>query len=307
VQAFFPDNETIPLPKGHRFPLGKYAALVDRVRALEPEGLRIEAAQAADDATLATVHDVGYVQAVQQGTLPAGAQREIGLPWSPALVQRARRSVGATVAAAQAAMREGLACNLAGGTHHAKAAAGGGFCIFNDVAVAARVLQQTWPRQVKRVAVVDLDVHQGNGTADIFANDHSVFTLSLHGEKNFPFRKARSSLDVPLPDDCDDARYLEALRQALPAVAAFGPDAVFYVAGADVLASDRLGRLALTPAGMAQRDAEVLQWTRALGIPMTLTMGGGYADPIDITVQAQAQTIALALQAWRGHAGAGLT
>ncbi|MGA0096888.1 MAG: histone deacetylase, partial [Burkholderiaceae bacterium] len=149
--------------------MGKYAALVDRVRALEPEGLRIEAAQAADDATLATVHDLGYVQAVQQGTLPAGAQREIGLPWSPALVQRARRSVGATVAAAQAAMREGLACNLAGGTPHAKAAAGGGFCIFNDVAVAARVLQQTWPRQVKRVAVVDLDVHQGNGTADIFA------------------------------------------------------------------------------------------------------------------------------------------
>ncbi|MGA1168398.1 MAG: hypothetical protein ACO3T2_08450, partial [Burkholderiaceae bacterium] len=139
MQAFFPDNETIPLPKGHRFPMGKYAALVDRVRALEPEGLRIEAAQAADDATLATVHDLGYVQAVQQGTLPAGAQREIGLPWSPALVQRARRSVGATVAAAQAAMREGLACNLAGGTHHAKAAAGGGFCIFNDVAVAARV------------------------------------------------------------------------------------------------------------------------------------------------------------------------
>ena len=144
-------------------------------------------------------------------------------------------------------------------------------------------------------------------TADIFANDHSVFTLSLHGEKNFPFRKARSSRDVALPDGCDDARYLEALRQALPAVAAFGPDAVFYVAGADVLASDRLGRLALTPAGMAQRDAEVLQWARALGVPMTLTMGGGYADPIDITVQAQAQTIALALQAWRGHAGAGLT
>lgn len=305
MHAFFPDQSVLPLPPGHRFPMAKYAALVAQVRHLEAEGLRLQPAHAAEDAALTLVHDPAYVRAVQTGSLPAAAQREIGLPWSAALVARARRSVGATVAAAHAALHEGIACNLAGGTHHAKVSGGGGFCVFNDVAVATRVLQHAWPRRIRRVAVVDLDVHQGNGTAEVFDQDHSVFTLSLHGDKNFPFRKARSSRDVPLPDGCDDPTYLQALAQALPEVTVFGPDMVFYIAGADVLASDRLGRLALTPEGMAQRDAAVLHWAQTLGVPLVLTMGGGYAEPIQHTVHAQAHTVALALAAWRQGAGCG--
>ncbi|MCZ8285336.1 MAG: histone deacetylase, partial [Bacteroidia bacterium] len=226
MQAFYADNFVLPLPQGHRFPMAKYQLLRDRLVNELPQ-IRMAQAPAATDGELALVHTPAYVDAITHGTLPAPAQREIGFPWSPGMAERARRSAGATVAAARVAMGaggqqgEGIAANLAGGTHHSYAHKGGGFCVFNDAAVAARLMQAEWARQHRherkplQVAIVDLDVHQGNGTASIFAADASVFTLSLHGQKNFPFRKEASDLDVDLPDGCGDSAYLQALEHAL--------------------------------------------------------------------------------------------
>lgn len=219
------------------------------------------------------------------------------------MAERARRSVGATVSAARAALTEGLAGNLAGGTHHASADKGGGFCVFNDIAVTARLMQAEAARQRKRtlqVAVVDLDVHQGNGTARIFERDPSVFTLSLHGEKNFPFRKEAGDLDVGLPDGCTDGPYLEALHQALEQLQGrFDPDLVIYLAGADAHEGDRLGRLKLSMDGMAARDRVVFDWAWQRRLPVVLCMGGGYGHDIEITVSVQVQTWTLALEYWQ--------
>src|SRR6476620_6253559 len=207
MQVFYATQFVLPLPPGHRFPMGKYQLLRDRLAAELPD-LHLMQAEPATDGELALVHTPGYVQAISDGSVDPAVLREIGFPWSPAMAERARRSVGATVAAARVATTEGLAANLAGGTHHAYADKGGGFCVFNDVAVATRVLQHMWAHgqgagvAPLRVAVVDLDVHQGNGTSHIFRGDDSVFTLSLHGDKNFPVRKEASDLDVPLPDGC---------------------------------------------------------------------------------------------------------
>ena len=216
--------------------------------------------------------------------------------------------MGATIEAARSALAEGVSAQLGGGTHHAQAGKGSGYCVFNDVAVAARLMQAEWHRLHRRglqVLVIDLDVHQGNGTAAIFADDPSVFTLSLHGAKNFPFRKVASDLDVDLPDGCDDAAYLVALDAALDALwtkheARHGalPGLIYYQAGADVLAADRLGRLDLTPDGVAERDRRVFAAARERGIPLVLTMGGGYADPIEATVAVQLQTLREACAAW---------
>ena len=259
-------------------------------------------APAASDGELALAHSPEYVQAVKSGSLSPQAQREIGFPWTPAMAERSLRSVGASVAAARVAMKEGIAGNLAGGTHHASAAQGGGFCVFNDIAVAARVLQMEHFRvskQTLKVMVVDLDVHQGNGTASIFAEDASVFTLSLHGEKNFPFRKVSSDLDVGLPDGCSDPAYLEALDQALEqAFSRFSPDFLIYLAGADAHEGDRLGRLKLTEAGMAARDQRVFDWARAKKIPMIICMGGGYGHDLETTVAVQMNTWRLAHLHW---------
>ena len=225
------------------------------------------------------------------------------------MVERARRSVGATVAAARTALHEGVAAQLAGGTHHAYAAKGSGFCVFNDVAVAARLMQAEWHRRghrtLLRVLVIDLDVHQGNGTASIFRDDDSVFTLSLHGGRNFPFRKEPSDLDVDLPDGCDDAAYLQALEVALAAVdercAGAPPGLVFYVAGADPHEGDRLGRLKLTQAGLAQRDRRVLDYCAQRGLPLAVSMAGGYGHRIEDTVAVHAQTLGLCLQHWQAR------
>ncbi len=218
------------------------------------------------------------------------------------MAERSVRSAGASIAAARAAMKEGIAGNLAGGTHHASASQGGGFCVFNDIAVSARVLQMEHFRQTKQtlqVLVVDLDVHQGNGTASIFANDPSVFTLSLHGEKNFPFRKVASDLDIGLPDGCTDAPYLEALDQAFKETAErFKPDFLIYLAGADAHEGDRLGRLKLSEAGMASRDQVVFDWARNRQIPMIICMGGGYGYDLRTTVAVQMNTWRLALRHW---------
>ncbi|MFM8692922.1 MAG: histone deacetylase [Limnohabitans sp.] len=302
MHAYYADHFVLPLPEGHRFPMRTYSRLRDRLGA-ELGAVRFFEAPAASDGELALVHTPAYVQGIAQGTLPPAVYREIGFPWSPAMAERARRSVGATVSAARAALTEGLAGNLAGGTHHASADKGGGFCVFNDIAVTARLMQAEAARQRKRtlqVAVVDLDVHQGNGTAHIFERDPSVFTLSLHGEKNFPFRKEAGDLDVGLPDGCTDGPYLEALHQALQQLQGrFDPDLVIYLAGADAHEGDRLGRLKLSTDGMAARDRVVFDWAWQRRLPVVLCMGGGYGHDIEITVSVQVQTWTLALEYWQ--------
>jgi acetoin utilization deacetylase AcuC-like enzyme len=248
---------------------------------------------------------------VAEGTLSTAQQREIGFPWSPRMVERSRRSVGATIAAARAALfhDEGVAANLAGGTHHAYAHKGSGYCVFNDVAVAARLMQAEWHRLHRssraglRVFVIDLDVHQGNGTASIFRDDPTVFTLSLHGAKNFPFRKEAGDLDVELPDGCPDGPYLDALDHALECAwarqAAAVPGLAFYLAGADPHENDRLGRLKLSEAGLAERDLRVFAWLRARGVPVAVSMAGGYGRDLARTVAIQRRTLELASESWR--------
>ena len=290
--------------------MGKYALLRDRV-VHELPGVVMAQALAASDGELALVHTPDYIAAITHGTLPAPAQREIGFPWNPAMAERARRSVGATVAAARVALgfgadQQGIAANMAGGTHHAYAHKGAGFCVFNDVAVTARLMQAEWVRRYKntrpalQVAIVDLDVHQGNGTANIFSHDASVFTLSLHGEKNFPFRKEASDIDVALPDGCQDAQYLEALEQALDELQRrFQPGLVLYLAGADPFEGDRLGRLKLGYDGLQARDRRVFDWAWQRRIPLAFCMAGGYGIKIDETVQVQVNTYQVAFEYWQ--------
>jgi acetoin utilization deacetylase AcuC-like enzyme len=286
----------------------KYRLLREAVEAGVP-GIRIAEAPPASDGELALAHDPAWIGAVAEGTMSGVQQREIGFPWSPRMVERSRRSVGATIAAARAALfgAEGVAANLAGGTHHAYAHKGSGYCVFNDAAVAARLMQAEWHRAQRhsllRVIVIDLDVHQGNGTAAIFSGDDSVFTLSLHGARNFPFRKEASSLDVELPDGCTDAPYLAALDAALDEAARRHDDAppglAFYLAGADPHEDDRLGRLKITSAGLAERDRRVLDWLRTRRIPVALSMAGGYGRDITTTVAVQKRTLEEALASWQ--------
>ena len=310
MQLFSNHLFSIDLPPGHRFPMPKQALLHHRVVA-ECSGLRLAEAAPASDGELALVHTPDYIEAVSAGTLSAAAQREIGFPWSERLVVRSRRSVGATIAAARAALAEGVAAQLAGGTHHAAADKGSGFCVFNDVAVAARLMQaelhrlRAQPRRLLRVWVIDLDVHQGNGTAAIFCKDPSVFTLSLHGAKNFPFRKSPGDLDIDLPDACTDAPYLAALDDALAQAwqrqcdAGGPPGLAFYLAGADPHEGDRLGRLKLSDAGMAARDQRVFDWLARHRVPVAVVMAGGYGHDIATTVAVQLRTVQLAQAAWQ--------
>lgn len=290
--------------------MAKYRLLRDRV-VQELPGAQMEQAPAASDGELALAHTPSYIADITEGTLAGPAQREIGFPWSLAMVERARRSVGATVAAARAALGlglkpQGMAANMAGGTHHAYAHKGGGFCVFNDVAVAARLMQAEWARQFKntrsplQVAIVDLDVHQGNGTASVFANDASVFTLSIHGEKNFPFRKEASDLDIELPDGCQDVLYLEALEHAMDELQRrFQPGLILYLAGADPFEGDRLGRLKLSFDGLQARDRRVFDWAYQKRIPLAFCMAGGYGVKIDETVQVQVNTFHIAFEHWQ--------
>lgn len=292
--AFYSDHFVLPLPADHKFPMAKYARLRERVldRGVVAADSLVEAPAAEWD-ELRLVHTPEYVDAVASGTLPPEAQRRIGFPWSPEMVERSRRSVGATIAAARAALDDGLAANLAGGTHHAFADRGEGFCVFNDVAVAARVLQRDG--KAPRIAVVDCDVHQGNGTAAIFQHDPSVFTFSMHGAHNFPFRKETSDLDVALEDGATDADYLPLLARHLDNVLdGHRPDFVFYLAGADPFEGDRLGRLKMTIDGLRARDELVLGRCRVLGLPVAISMSGGYAHDIDAIVTIHANTIAVA-------------
>ena len=307
MRAFHSDQFVLPLPLGHSFPMTKYRLLREAAELGLP-GVHVTEAPPASDGELALVHDPAWISAVVDGHTSAAQQREIGFPWSERMVERARRSVGATIAAARTALfdDEGVAANLAGGTHHAYAHKGSGYCVFNDVAVAARLMQaemHRMQRQHLRVLVIDLDVHQGNGTAAIFRDDPSVFTLSLHGAKNFPFRKERSDLDVELPDGCTDAPYLDALDSAMASVWRSHADAMpglaFYLAGADPHENDRLGRLKLSCEGLAERDRRVMDALRERRIPVALSMAGGYGRELATTVAIHRQTLAVSLHSWR--------
>ena len=317
MKAFYSDTFVLPLPEHHRFPMAKYRLLRERLVAegiLTAADLEIPESISWDDVRL--VHDAGYVDAVGAGTLSAEAQRRIGFPWSPMMVERSRRSVGATLAAARQALsvrpqpdttydvagarrlQPSVSANLAGGTHHAFRDRGEGYCVFNDVAVAATVLLRDGA--VARAAVVDCDVHQGNGTAAIFRDEPSVFTFSLHGANNFPFRKETSDLDVTFDDGAGDDEYLAALARHLPEVLdGHRPDIVFYLAGADPYEGDRLGRLKLTIDGLRARDRLVFDACRERGLPVAITMSGGYCPDVDAIVTIHTNTIREAVHSCR--------
>ena len=297
MQIFHIDQFVLPLPAGHRFPMEKYAMLRHAVAAFAGELLCVPDAAHADELVLA--HDPDYITQVFSGKLPAAAQREIGFPWSPGLVERSRRSVGATIAACRSALWSGCGVNLAGGTHHAAYARGSGFCVFNDIVTAVRVMQREG--RIRRALVVDLDVHQGNGTAALCEGDASMYTFSMHGAGNFPFRKHPGDWDIEFPDGTGDEPYLAALASALPALFTRArPDLLVYLAGADPLASDRLGKLNLSQAGLAARDAMVLDACDAQGMPVALCMGGGYAQPISDTVAVPTETVRETVRRYAG-------
>lgn len=299
MQFFYPDTPDLPLPPGHRFPAGKYSMLRQRMFAERTLGnALLTRSPAATMAELALAHDPGYVGAALDGTLSADIQRRIGLPWSETLVARSLATTGGSIAATRSALENGLSGQLAGGTHHAHRDFGSGYCVFNDLAVAALAILAEG--NVARIAIIDLDVHQGDGNAAILAGNAAVFVLSIHGEKNFPFRKVPSTLDVGLADGTEDAAYLRALAGALERVADFRPELILYLSGVDALASDKLGRLSLTFDGLERRDRMVFQFCRRRGIPVSIAIGGGYADPITDSVQAYASTFRVAREVSAG-------
>ncbi len=290
MRVSYHDGYFVPLPPRHPFPMGKFPALHQMLLAeglLQPE--EVVAPREVDWADLLLVHTPAYLNHLSAGTLGRKAERKMGLPWSGALVRRSRLAVQGTINAAMMALQDGVAANLAGGTHHAYPGHGEGFCVLNDVAVAIRVL--TRARWIHRALVIDLDVHQGNGTAAIFAEDPAAYTFSMHGAKNYPFRKVPSSYDVGLPDGTDDDAYLAALRHHLPRVLATAhADLIFYLGGIDVLGGDRYGRLALTRDGLHRRDRYVHDTLRATGLPIVLLLSGGYAPTPEATADLHAIT-----------------
>lgn len=291
MKVFYSDHFVLPLPDGHRFPMVKYSMLRERVAAsgvCAPGEMRVP--RPVSDVEILRAHHEGYLRRVVAGTLTEKEMRRIGFPWSERMVERSRRASGGTLGACLAALEDGFAANLAGGTHHAFADRGEGYCVFNDSAIAARTVRAEG--LVKRVVVVDTDVHQGNGTAAIVRGDASVFTFSIHGARNFPFRKEEGDLDVALPDGTDDGEYLDALEDGLEkALDRSGAQLAIYLAGADPFEDDRLGRLCVSKEGLAERDRIVLESCRELGIPVAVTMAGGYARDVRDTVDIQFQSI----------------
>jgi acetoin utilization deacetylase AcuC-like enzyme len=302
LKVFSSARFVLPLPPGHRFPMSKYTRLCERVQS-ELTDIDLLEPDPANDEVLALAHDADYVTRVVTGSLTAKEQRTIGFPWSTQMVERSRRSVGATIGACLAASTEHVAVNLAGGTHHAMRDSGQGYCVFNDAAIATRLLQaRSGNTRRLRIAVVDLDVHQGNGTASILAGDDDAFTFSIHCESNFPFRKEQGDLDIGLPEGTGDAEYLDALEGALELLRSrFVPEFIIYLAGADAHAGDRLGRLKLSAAGLAVRDERVLSFARELGIPIAVAMAGGYGHDIEQTVAVHFNTVRVARESWRAR------
>lgn len=294
--AYYNDTFVLPLPPDHRFPMSKYHLLRERLISeslLQDDQLRLP--DAATDEQILRCHDRDYLHKVKNGTLSRKEITRIGFPWSPELVERSRRSSGATICAARTAFIEGVSANLAGGTHHAGRNFGAGYSVFNDSCITARTLQAEGTAE--RIAVIDCDVHQGNGTAHIAADDPTIFTFSIHGEKNFPFRKIPGDLDLGLPTGTSDADYLSVLEIAIERILfAFQPDFIIYQSGADPYHGDRLGKLALTKDGLAARDNMVLSMCRGEGLPVAVTMGGGYAEVVDDIVDIHLQTVNIAAQ-----------
>jgi acetoin utilization deacetylase AcuC-like enzyme len=291
LKVFYSDHFVLPLPQGHRFPMVKYSMLRERVAEAglcEPGEMRVP--RPVSDEEILRSHERSYLRRVVEGTLSQSEMRRIGFPWSERMVERSRRASGGTLGACLAALEDGLAANLAGGTHHAFADRGEGYCVFNDSAIAARAVQADG--LIERVAVLDTDVHQGNGTAAILRGDPSVFTFSIHGARNFPFRKEASDLDIPLPDGADDEEFLGALEDGLEeALAASKAGLAIYLAGADPYVDDRLGRLSVSKEGLAERDRLVLEACRERGIPVVVTMAGGYARKVEDTVDIHFRSI----------------
>jgi acetoin utilization deacetylase AcuC-like enzyme len=291
VKVFYSDHFVLPLPEGHRFPMAKYSMLRERVAA---DGIcrqgELRTPRAVTDEEILRAHAPEYLERVVSGKLSEKEIRRIGFPWSDRMVERSRRASGGTLGACLAAMEEGFAANLAGGTHHAFSDRGEGYCVFNDSAIAARAVQAAG--LVERVVVIDTDVHQGNGTAEILRGDATVFTFSIHGAKNFPFHKEESDLDAPLPDGADDTEFLTTLERGLEmALEAADADLAIYLAGADPFEGDRLGRISVTKSGLAERDRMVLEACRDCGIPVAVTMAGGYARNVEDTVEVHFQSI----------------
>ncbi len=291
MKVFYSDHFVLPLPEGHRFPMSKYSLLRERVAA---DGIcgpgELRSPRAVTDEEILRAHAPDYLERVASGELTSKEIRRIGFPWSERMVERSRRASGGTVGACLAALEEGFAANLAGGTHHAFTDRGEGYCVFNDSAIASRAVQAAG--LVERVVVIDTDVHQGNGTAEILRGDETVFTFSIHGAKNFPFHKEESDLDAPLPDGADDTEFLTTLEMGLEAaLGAADADLAIYLAGADPFEGDRLGRLSVTKAGLAERDRMVLEACRDRGIPVAVTMAGGYSRNVEDTVDVHFQSI----------------
>lgn len=294
MQAFYSDRFVLPLPSGHRFPMDKYRLLRERVAAQLPVVQLIEP-EPASDQVLQLVHSPEYIDRLCRGDLSRKEILQIGFPWSEQMVERSRRSTGATIMACRAAISDGVGVNLAGGTHHAYSDRGEGYCCFNDAMVAARLMQSEG--RVQRIAIIDLDVHQGNGTAAIAQGDDQIFTLSIHGATNYPFVKERSDLDIDLPDNTQDEAYLESLGQALHTLETrFSPQLLIYLAGADPFMDDRLGRLALSKAGLLDRDRAVFSFAGRHGLPVAVAMAGGYARHLLDTVDIHYQTVDCAVQ-----------
>jgi acetoin utilization deacetylase AcuC-like enzyme len=300
VRCFYTDHFELPLPEGHRFPMAKYGLLRQRIAEAEwSDRCLLCVPPAAADEDLQLAHDAAYVKRVTRGELSAREIRRIGFPWSPQMVERSRRSVGATIAAAKAALQDGVAVNLAGGTHHAMVDHGEGFCVFNDVAVAARVLQRD--TRLRRMAVIDADVHQGNGTAAIFSRTPEVYTFSIHCGSNFPLRKVAGDLDLVLQRGTRDDEYLEACAGGVQTTLQTAhPEIVFYLAGADPYQEDRLGHLSVSKPGLARRDRLVLEACRDRNLPVVVVMAGGYAPDVHEIVDIHAATVRTALQVYFG-------
>lgn len=286
---FYPDTPELPLPEKHRFPISKYRLLREKVVADQLLGTaQLAPSPPASVEDLKRAHADHYIADVLNGTLTQEQQRRIGLPWSPTLARRSRATVGGSLAASREALVHGVSGQLAGGTHHAHHDFGSGYCIFNDLAVASLTLLVE--QQVERIAILDLDVHQGDGNAALLTANPNVFVVSVHGEKNFPFRKVASDLDIALPDGTEDAAYLSAVGEALEAIQAFAPDLLLYLAGVDPLDVDSLGRMSVSEAGLRKRDERVLRACHSRGLPVATVAGGGYSKPIAATVTAYAQT-----------------
>jgi acetoin utilization deacetylase AcuC-like enzyme len=290
VTALHHDRFAYPLPPGHRFPLGRYRMLREQL-AGDP-AVRLREARPAGDHELARVHEPGYLARALGGGLSAREQAALGLPWSPQLVERARRATGATIEAAWAALTDGAGINLGGGTHHAAPGAGRGFCMFNDVVCAIRCLRAEG--MLGRVAIIDADVHQGDGTHALCAGDRDTITGSVNGGRNYPFRRVPGDVEVDLPDGTGDRDYLRAVRDVAEAVLDRArPELCFYLAGADPWEHDRLGRLAVTRDGLAERDRTVRDLLRQAGVPVVVALAGGYGEPVEGTVAINARTVRL--------------